>query len=77
MAYTKLGKVSEEPERLHEPKNNDNYYNAVQDTLDLTLHGDVPVHQIQQEANYCERDYNSDKWHFISPSFICILAKQQ
>jgi hypothetical protein len=40
-----LGKVIEESEYLQKPKNDGNHDNAIQDALDLALHGDEAVYQ--------------------------------
>jgi hypothetical protein len=45
MPDVELGKVAVEAEYLQKPKNHDNHYNGIQDSLDLTLHGDVAVNQ--------------------------------
>ena len=45
MSHAKLIKVVEEAEYLEKPQNDDDYNNAIQDALDLTLHGNEAVNQ--------------------------------
>jgi hypothetical protein len=45
VADTELGKVFEQAENPHEPQNYGNHDDAIQDALDLTLHGDEAVHK--------------------------------
>jgi hypothetical protein len=73
MADAELSKICEQAEYLQEPKNHGNHHNGVQDSLDLTLHGDEAVHEPHQDAYYEECEYNGYKRHIIF-SFSC-LAK--
>jgi hypothetical protein len=43
MPDAELGKVLEKTEYLQEPENDDDHYNAIQDSLNLALHGDEAV----------------------------------
>jgi hypothetical protein len=52
MSDTELSKVLEETKYFQKPQNDGNHYNAIQNALDLTLHGDEAVYQPQQHANY-------------------------
>jgi hypothetical protein len=45
MADVELGNVVHEPEYLQEPNNYRNHYNGIQDSLDLTLHGNEAIYQ--------------------------------
>jgi hypothetical protein len=45
MSHTELIKGVEETEYLEKPQNDDDYNNAIQNALDLTLHGDEAVDQ--------------------------------
>ena len=45
MSHAELIKGVEEAEYLEKPQNDDDYNDAIQDTLDLTLHGDETVNQ--------------------------------
>jgi hypothetical protein len=40
---TELGKVLEQAEHPHEPQNYGDHNNAIQDALDLALHGDKAI----------------------------------
>jgi hypothetical protein len=53
-----------------EPYNEHNYYNGVQNSLDGSLHGNIAIHQPQQNADYQQCEYNGDEWHFISPIMV-------
>jgi hypothetical protein len=44
-------------------QNDDDY--AVQDRLDLSLHGDIPVHEPQQKPCCEDCDEDSAKWHLV------------
>jgi hypothetical protein len=55
----------EEPKRVDEPYHEHNHDNAIQDSLDLTLHGDEAIDQPKQHAYYADREYNGDKWHLM------------
>jgi hypothetical protein len=52
VADTELGKVFEQAEYPHDPQDYGNHNNAVEDALDLALHGDEAIHKPQQEADY-------------------------
>ena len=45
MSHAELIKGVEEAEYLEKPQNDDDYNDAIQDTLDLTLHGDESFNQ--------------------------------
>jgi len=45
MPHTVLGEVPKHPEDLQEPQNHGNHYDAVEDSFDLSLHGDEAVNQ--------------------------------
>jgi len=77
MADAELTQIVEETDNPHQPKNYGDNHNAIQNTLDLTLHGDEPIYQIQQEADYRESNDYCDKRHFISPSFNSIVSKRK
>jgi hypothetical protein len=55
MSDAELGDVTEQSEYLQEPQNHGDHYNAVQDSLDLTLHGNETVNQPHQHSDYEER----------------------
>jgi hypothetical protein len=48
MPYPKLIKVVEKAKYLEKPQNDDNYDDAIQDALDLSLHRYVAVYQKEQ-----------------------------
>lgn len=43
MADLELSEIAEEPEYLQKPNAHGNYNNAIQDSFDLSLHGDEAV----------------------------------
>jgi hypothetical protein len=43
MADVKLREIVEEPKYLQKPNDHCDYYNCVEDSFDLTLHGDKAV----------------------------------
>jgi len=71
-------------EDVDEPYNEHDYDNAVQDSFDLTLHGNEAIDQPKQHADYADRENNRDKWHFMYSNrfleaeicFMLILPKQ-
>jgi hypothetical protein len=60
MPNTELREVIEEPKYLQKPQYDGDNDNAIQDALDLTLHGDEAVHQPQQQTDYAKCDDNGD-----------------
>jgi len=52
-------------EDVDEPYHKYDYNDAVQNSLDLTLHGDKAVDQPKQHAYYADRENNREKWHFM------------
>ena len=52
MPDAELINVVKEAEYLEQPQDNNYYDDAIQDGFDLTLHGYVSVHQIEQQADY-------------------------
>jgi hypothetical protein len=71
MSNAELGKVIEEAEYLQKPKNDGNHDNAIQDALDLTLHGDEAIYQPKKQPDYAKCDNNGDKWHFMFSNCFC------
>jgi hypothetical protein len=67
MADTELGKVFEQAEYPHEPQDQGNHNNGVQNTFDLALHRDEAIHEPHQQANYSNGDNNGDEGHRYSP----------
>jgi hypothetical protein len=65
MADAELGKVAVRAEDLQKPKNHDDHYDAVQDSLDCALHRYKPVNEPKQYANYSYCDNNGDEWHLM------------
>jgi hypothetical protein len=61
----KLGKVVKQSKDVDEPYYEHNHHNAVEDSLDLTLHGKEAIDQPEHHANYANRENNCEKWHFI------------
>jgi hypothetical protein len=51
MPYAKLKQVVEKTEYSQQPQNHHNHDNAIQNALDLALHGDKAVHQPQEQAD--------------------------
>jgi hypothetical protein len=45
VADTELGKVFKQAEEPHEPKDYGDHNNAIQDALDLALHGDEAIYK--------------------------------
>jgi hypothetical protein len=76
MPNAKLVKIVEESKYPEEPKQHNYHYNAIQDTLDLTLHWDVPIHQPHKQANDCKGDYNTDNWHCCF-SILCTTTDKR
>ena len=60
-----LGEVVKQSKDVDEPYNEHNYHNAVQNSLDLTLHRDETIDQPKQYADYADCENNRDKWHFM------------
>jgi hypothetical protein len=48
------GQRVKEPEYVQKPQHYGNDHNAVENGLDGSLHGDKPIHQPQQDADYDE-----------------------
>src|SRR5580692_5704127 len=71
MADAELGQVTKQSEYLQEPQNHGDHYNAVQDSLDLTLHGNEAVNQPHQHSDHEECKYNGYKRHIVF-SFSCL-----
>jgi hypothetical protein len=65
MADVKLREIAEEPKYLQKPKNYSNHNNAVEDSLDLPLHGDKAVDKPHHDANYDKRKNQSYKGHLL------------
>jgi hypothetical protein len=77
MPYTELTEIRKEPKYSQKPQNHSNYYDGIQDSLNLALHGDEAVDKPQQQAYYRESYYNGDERHLISPSITFTLSKRQ
>jgi hypothetical protein len=56
VADAELGKVFEQAEYPHDPQDYGNHNNAIQDALDLALHGDEAIHKPQKQADYAQGD---------------------
>jgi hypothetical protein len=65
MPDAELGKVVEEAEYLQKPQNDGNHDNAIQNALDLTLHGDEAVYQPKKQPDHAKCDDNGDKRHLM------------
>jgi hypothetical protein len=65
LAHAELGKVVKQPKDVDEPYDEHDHHNAVQDPLDLTLHGDEAIDQPEQYAYNADSEDDSEKWHFL------------
>jgi hypothetical protein len=65
MADAELSEVVQQSEYLQQPDNDCNHYNSIENSLDLTLHGNEAVYKPKQDADDAERDYNSDEGHLV------------
>ena|ERR1039457_845783 len=68
MAHAELGNIVQKSESLQKPNDYRNHDNAIQDALDLTLHGNEAVYQPKQDADDGECDNKSDEWHVMFSS---------
>jgi len=64
VADAELGKIFVQTKYLHQPQNQNNDDDAVQNSFDLTLHRNEPVHKPEQDADYADRDHNGDEGHW-------------
>jgi hypothetical protein len=64
LADVVLGEIAEEPEYLQKPKDHCNYYNAIENSFDLALHGDKAVDEPHNNANNDKGENQSHKGHF-------------
>ncbi len=64
MADLELSEIAEEPEYLQKPKDHCNYYNAIENSFDLALHGDKAVDEPHNNANNDKGENQSHKGHF-------------
>jgi hypothetical protein len=59
-----LGKGVKDAKDIEQPQDHADHDDAIEDGLDVVLHGDEPIHTPEQEAHYDERDYemHRDMW---------------
>jgi hypothetical protein len=54
-----------EAKDIEEPEDHGDDNDAIEDRLDVALHGDEAIHKPKQDAHDDERDYEIDKGHKI------------
>jgi hypothetical protein len=78
LTYAELGKVVKQSKDVYEPDNEHNHHNAIQNSLDLALHGNEAIDQPKQHAYNADRENNCDKWHSCTPIHThCSIAMNQ
>jgi hypothetical protein len=59
-----VAKLSEKPEGSHEPKDDCNHHDNVEDTLDLAVHRQIVVDEVKNDPNNDQGDdYANERCH--------------
>ena len=65
MAHAELCEVIEEAKDLEEPEDDGDDDDAVEDALNLALHGDVTIDEKQQQSNNSQRENDINEGHLV------------
>ena len=65
LANVDSAQTMKEAEGIEEPEDHGDDDHAIEDRLDVALHGDETIHQPKQNADHDERDNKIDKRHTI------------
>ena len=65
LANVYAAQAVKEAEDIEEPEHHGDDDHAIENRLDVALHGDEAIHKPEQNAHDDERDYEIDKWHTV------------